>query len=148
MSVLDVQLNEPVANWRRIPLFLVDATDVKTPEGGQTGYAWLQMNGASWVSSLNRIVEPSNPITITTGGHYLELDASEVQVIGFLLIYYKASATASFMASVQITNAPSQANFSAILSRLVAVEQGVDQVIFLLGGTKRTEKALTQLSIT
>lgn len=150
MSLLNIQLNESVAQSRRVPLFLVDAGDVKTPEGGQTGTCYIQKSdGTDWVASVNSIVEPTNPGGVTTGGYYLELTAEEVTSLGYCLIYYQeVGTTAVFMGEVQITTAPSKADFSELLNRFVILEQKMNEMLLHLGigvGDEGVTKELSPL---
>lgn len=84
-----ITLNEAIAARRRIPIYLVDATDGYTPETGVTVTAaecQVSENGADQANcalaacSSNCLVEKGN------GLYYYELDSTEVNTVGFITV--------------------------------------------------------------
>lgn len=91
------QQSEATAARRRVPVYLVDATDGITPETGETGgQPQLSKNGAAWGNTSATLVAIGN------GGYYVELTAGELDTLGFAKVRYKSANTAEFNWPIQI----------------------------------------------
>lgn len=83
--------NDSVAARRRVPLFLVDAVDMKTPRTGEAGgQPQISKNGAAWTNSSAVLV------AIGQGGYYLELTLAEIDTPGKIFYRYKSGNTCEF----------------------------------------------------
>ncbi len=85
-------INEPVSSKREFVFFLVDATDLSSPETGEAnGQPQIRKPGAtSWTNTDAKLVHVGN-------GHYLiTLLASEIDTLGKFSIRYKSGNTAEF----------------------------------------------------
>lgn len=95
-----IRLNEPVAARRRVPIWLVDATDGLTAETGIAGKPNISILGAAPAGAVNNIVE------INAGGmpglYYIELDHTEVATVGLVFISFKTAATAQWHGTAEI----------------------------------------------
>ncbi len=100
MYPVQIEIDEATAARRRIPIWLVDATDGLTAETGVTGTPRIAKNGVSSAAASASIVQVD--ATNMPGLYYLELTAGEVDTLGHILISFKTAATAQWHGSVQI----------------------------------------------
>lgn len=89
-----IALDEPTAEQRRVPIWLVDAADGITAETGVAGKPNISILGAAPVGAVNNIVE-IDPAACP-GLYYIELDPTEVTVEGLVFISFKTAATAQW----------------------------------------------------
>lgn len=91
---MEFQQSEQIATRRRWVIVLVDSSDGVTGKTGQTGTAYISINGGTPAASTNSIVEVDS---VNMPGHYyLELTAAELGTLGMISIYYKAGGTLAF----------------------------------------------------
>src|SRR5258708_19124227 len=96
-----IQVGENDRLKRRIYLHLVDATDGITPKTAEAGgSAKVSLNGATPTTSINTLVAIDT--TNQPGTYYLELNQTEIQFPGIVIVRYKSSNTAAFVALGQI----------------------------------------------
>lgn len=89
--------SDTTAAQRRIPIHLVDATDGITPEPGEaTGQPQIAKNGGAFANTTNTLVAIGN------GAYYVELTATEIDTLGFIVVRYKSAATAEAQVSAQV----------------------------------------------
>lgn len=86
--------SEATAARRRIPIWLVDATDGIASEISVTGTPRIAKNGVSSAAASASIVEVDS--TNMPGLYYLELTAGEVDTLGTIYISFKTAATAQW----------------------------------------------------
>lgn len=94
-----IQINEPTAALRRVPVVLVDDTDGKTGETGITltaGDLKLSKNGAAEVNHAGSLVEQAG------GDYYYEATVGEVDTAGFLRGRLTKAGCRTFRFAVQI----------------------------------------------
>lgn len=95
-------LNEATAARRRLPVYLVDATDGVTPETGVTfsaGEIKVSANGAAQANHVGTVTE------VGLGLYYYECDATEVATEGFLSIIVTKTGVRTFHAMAQVRTA-------------------------------------------
>lgn len=95
-----IQQGENDTLKRRVYLHLVDAIDGITARTGQTGSAYISINGKPPRASVNSIVEIDS--TSQPGTYYLELTAGELKDGGFVVFRYKNSQVAEFVDIIQV----------------------------------------------
>src|SRR5687768_1033516 len=94
-----VLLSEATAARRRIPLYLVDDTDGKTPETGVTfsaGEIKVSKNGGADGNHGGTVSE------IALGRYYYEATAAEFDTLGFLSLSFTKTGIRTFQAAVQV----------------------------------------------
>lgn len=89
-----IKLSESTAARRRVPIWLVDATDGIAAETGVSGTPRISKNGAASAAASATITEVDS--TNMPGLYYLELTAGEVDTLGTILISFKTAATAQW----------------------------------------------------
>jgi hypothetical protein len=83
------KIAESTAARRRVPFYLVDATDGLTPETGEVGgQPQLSKNGGAWANTAGVLVAVGN------GQYYVELTAGELDTLGRATCRYKSANTA------------------------------------------------------
>ena len=83
------QQSEATAAQRRVPIHLVDATDGITPETGEAaGQPQISKNGAGFGNTTATLSAIGN------GAYYVELTATELDTLGFIVVRYKSANTA------------------------------------------------------
>ena len=95
-----IQYLESTSSFRRLFLFLVDATDGITAVTGESGTVRLSRNGLADAESTNSIVEID--ATNQPGRYYIELTQAEISSVGPLSYGYKTAATAQFYGTAQV----------------------------------------------
>lgn len=83
--------SETVAARRRIPIWLVDATDGIVSETGVTGTPRISKNGGASAAAATTITEVDS--TNMPGLYYIELSATEVDTLGTVMVSFKTAAT-------------------------------------------------------
>lgn len=101
MYPVDIQKGEPDSALRRVPIWLVDATDGIEPETGITGKPWMSKRGATPAQTTNSLVEIDS--TNMKGLYYIELTTGEIDELGEIFLSFKDAATAWWYGSAQIT---------------------------------------------
>jgi hypothetical protein len=94
-----IKLSESTAARRRIPVYLVDETDGKTPETGitvSTGDLKLSKNGATESNHSGTWTE------VASGLYYYEATSGELNTVGFLTVRVIKPGVRTFVAAVQI----------------------------------------------
>lgn len=92
------QMRCQIPAQRRFFLFLVNASDVKTPELGEAGgQPQISKNGAPFVNTAGALV------SIGSGAYYVELTQAEVDTIGWTLVRYKSANTAEFQGIAHVS---------------------------------------------
>lgn len=83
--------SESTAARRYFYVHLVDATDLSTPETGESsGQTQISKNGASFASTTNTLTAIGN------GTYYVALTAAELDTLGKIIVRYKSANTAEF----------------------------------------------------
>lgn len=96
-----IKVSESTAARRRIPFYLVDDTDGKTPETGVTisaGDLKLSENGAAQANHAGTWTE------VAQGLYYYEATSGEVDTVGFLNLILTKSGIRTFSALVQVVS--------------------------------------------
>lgn len=93
---------ESTAPRRRIPIWLVDATDGITAETGVTGTPRVAKNGVSSSAANAAIVQVD--VTNMPGLYYLELTAGEVDTLGQIFVSFKTAATAQWHGIITVVD--------------------------------------------
>lgn len=91
MEFLQSEQNEVRRRWI---LVLVDSADGVTGKTGQTGNVQISKDGGAPAASTNSIVEIDS--VNMPGQYYISLAAGELDTLGPVSIYYKASGTLAF----------------------------------------------------
>ena len=97
--MLALKLSEGTAARRRIPLYLVEDSDGKTPKTGVTfvaGDIKLSKNGAAEANHGGTVSE------LAGGMYYYEATAAELDTFGFVSIRFTKAALRTFVALVQV----------------------------------------------
>jgi hypothetical protein len=89
-----IKQSESTAARRRVPIWLVDATDGISAETGVTGTPRISKNGGASASASATITQVDS--TNMPGLYYLELTAGEVDTLGTIYISFKTAATAQW----------------------------------------------------
>lgn len=113
---------EATAARRRLPLYLVDATDGITPETGETGgQPQISVNGGAWTNTTATLTAVGN------GGYYVELTAAELGTAGHIGWRYKSANTAEFQLYADMptvsdwsANATYDANLQRVLGTVIS----------------------------
>jgi hypothetical protein len=92
--MVEFQQNGTIDNQRSWTIVVVSSADGVTGLTGQTGTCELSFNGGVPQASVNQITEIS--ASLMPGQYYLQLDASEVQTIGMIGLYYKSAGSLAF----------------------------------------------------
>ena len=100
MYPVEILKSEATAARRRVPVWLVDATDGVTAETGVSGTPRISKNGGASAAATNAITEVD--ATNMPGLYYAELTAGEVDTLGQVLISFKTAATAQWHGSAKI----------------------------------------------
>lgn len=90
-------LNESIAERRRVPVFLTDISGI-AQESGTVTASKISKNGGTFVSSSGSLTEVSD------GWYYLELEASELDTLGYLAIRISTNEALDFADTVQVIN--------------------------------------------
>jgi len=95
---MQLQQSEATAARRRIPIYLVDATDGKTPETGLSSGFTIEVskNGAAQASGSGSITE------IGDGHYYYEATSGELDTLGFISISIRHASCRDFAAIAQV----------------------------------------------
>lgn len=89
--------DEPTAARRRVPLYLVDASDGLTPETSEGGgRPQVSKNGGGFADTAGTLTAVGN------GAYYVELTASELDTAGVVVVRYKSAATAEAQTHCQV----------------------------------------------
>ena len=92
-----MEQSESLAPRLRIYLFLVDATDMKTPETGEAGgQPQISANGAAFGNTTNTLTAVGN------GLYYVLLTTTEVGTVGYHVVRYKSAATCEAQTGVWV----------------------------------------------
>lgn len=94
-----LKLSESTAARRRVPVYLLDDTDGKTPETGRTiiaGDVKISKNGAAEANHAGTLTE------LATGTYYYEFAAAELDAVGFLQFKLTLSGVRTFVAAYQV----------------------------------------------
>jgi hypothetical protein len=102
MYPTQMRQSEGTAARRRIPIWLVDATDGLAAETGVTGTPRISKNGAASAAATASITQVD--ITNMPGLYYLELTAGELDTLGHVLVSFKTAATAQWHGTVQVVD--------------------------------------------
>ncbi len=102
MYPTQIKQSEGTAARRRIPIWLVDATDGIAAETGVTGTPRISKNGGASTAATNTITEVDS--TNMPGLYYLELTAAEANTLGQVFASFKTAATAQWHGSAQIVD--------------------------------------------
>ncbi len=102
MYEVQIQRNEATAALRRVPVWLVDATDGITEEIDITGKPYMAKTGVSPAETTNSLVQVDS--TNMLGLYYIELTAAEVDTLGLILMSFKTAATARWYGSAQVVD--------------------------------------------
>jgi len=97
-----IALNQATAALRRLPVYLVDATDGTTPETGITfaaGDIKISKNGAAEGNHAGTVTE------LAGGLYYYEAASGEVDTAGFLTARFTKTGVRTFVAAVQVATA-------------------------------------------
>lgn len=89
-----IRQSDATAARRRVPIWLVDATDGIAAETGVTGNVRISKNGAASATTTNTIVEVD--ATNMPGLYTIELTTTEVDTLGHVLLAFKTAATAQW----------------------------------------------------
>lgn len=101
--------SEATAARRRLPLYLVDATDGITPETGESGgQPQLSKAGGAWTNTTATLVSLGN------GGYYVELTGTELNTLGPIQWRYKSANTAEFQLAATVVPANVLADMVAV----------------------------------
>lgn len=93
------QLSEATAAQRRVPIHLVDATDGITPETGEaTGQPQISKNGGAFANTTATLTAIGN------GAYYVELTATELNTVGFIVVRFKSANTAEAQVVGQVVS--------------------------------------------
>lgn len=95
-----IKQSEVTAARRRVPIWLVDATDGITAEMGVTGTPRISKNGGASAAAAGTITEVD--ATNMPGLYYLEFTAAEVDTLGTVLVSFKTAATAQWHGIVHV----------------------------------------------
>jgi hypothetical protein len=111
-----LQIDEATAAQRRIPVYLVDATDGFTPEAGvATPTIEVSKNGAAQGAGAGTWAE------IGDGLYYYEATAGEVDTLGFLNVrVVKSGVSREFQGVVQVVAWNPYVDFTANLDAAVS----------------------------
>lgn len=124
-------LSQATAAQRRVPLYLVDATDGVTPETGVVlGAADIQVskNGGAEANSAGVVTE------VGAGLYYYEFTAAELDTLGFITARVVKAGVRTFVAAVQVASAGGgggggageyDARFNSIDTQLDVIELAV-----------------------
>lgn len=106
--MLLLQQSEATAAYRRIPIYLVDATNGYTPETGLSSGFTIEVseNGAAQASGGGSITE------IGEGQYYYEATAAELSTLGFLAISIRHASCRDFFAVCQVVAFDPYSNFT------------------------------------
>lgn len=122
----DIRVDEATAARRRVPLFLVDATDDITPETGEGDeQPQISKNGGSFTNTAATLVHVGN------GLYYVELTAGEVDTEGWIVVRYKSADTTERQVLCAITgrDAEIHACKAMLLNKLThVVSTGVTRI--------------------
>jgi hypothetical protein len=97
--VLQLKQSEATAGRRRLPVYLVDDTDGKTPETGVTftaGDIRISQNGGAEANHAGTIAE------VGGGLYYYEATAGELATLGFLSVRVIKTGVRTFVAMAQV----------------------------------------------
>ncbi len=94
--------SEGTAARRRIPIWLVDATDGIAAETGVTGTPRIAKNGVSSAAATASIVQVD--VTNMPGLYYLELTAAELDTLGQVFVSFKTAATAQWHGIITVVD--------------------------------------------
>lgn len=97
--MLQLLQSESTAARRRIPVYLVDDTDGKTPETGitfSTGDIKVSKNGAAEANHGGTVTELAN------GMYYYEATSGELDTLGFISLRFIKSGVRTFIAVHQV----------------------------------------------
>lgn len=100
--MLRLTQSEAAAALRRIPVYLADDTDGRTPETGVSfaaGEIRVSKNGAAEVNHAGAVTE------IAGGLYYYEATAAELDTLGFLAIRFSKTGVRTFAAVHQVVPA-------------------------------------------
>lgn len=97
--MFNYQVSAATAAQRRVPLFLVDATDGLTAETGEAGgQPQISKNGGAFANTSATLTAIGN------GAYYVELTAAELDTAGFATVRFKSANTAEAQVSFQVVN--------------------------------------------
>jgi len=125
--------SEPVASRREFPLFLVDETDLKTPETGEGGgQAQIRKAGeTTWTNTDATLIHIGN-------GHYvLVLTAAELNTIGPFAIRFKSANTAEFQHTGWVSATSSEISLDEVNEKIDGVQARLRAIEFLVNKTNR-----------
>lgn len=138
MSLLYVQ-SEGTAARRRVPLFLVDATDGITAETGEVGgQPQISKNGAAFTNTTATLTAVGN------GGYYVELSAAELDTVGTITIRYKSANTTERQVSARVvalninSTAPDVNVLTIAAAAANVIRDAVDDMVLRTGTPNRT----------
>lgn len=122
--------SQATAAQRRIPVYLVDDTDGKTPETGITfsaGEIKISKNGGAEANHAGTVTE------LASGMYYYEATAAELDTLGFLSVRLTKSGVRTFAALVQVipalTAVSDSSGVTTLLGRLTALRaSGLDNL--------------------
>lgn len=115
------QLSEATAAQRRVPLHLVDATDGITPETGEAaGQPQISKNGGAFANTTATLTAIGN------GAYYVELTATELNTVGFIVVRYKSAATAEAQVAGQVVAFDPYAAYAVAGDAMDLVANAVD----------------------
>jgi len=133
------QQSEATADRRRMLLYLVDATDGKTPETGLSSGFTIEIskNGAAQGSGGGSITE------IGDGFYYYEFTATELNTLGFIAISIRHANCRDFAGEVQVVAYDPYDNFTTNINDIETDTNEIQGKLpsnYMMGSSVNTDK--------